>query len=273
MKHYISLGAGVQSSTMALMAAHGEITPMPDGAIFADTQAEPKAVYDWLDWLEERLPFPVHRVTAGSLTESVLTQRISAKGVIYFKTAIPFHTRSEAGDAGRIPHRTCTVDYKIRPITKALRRLAGVKRGEKSRVACSWIGISLDEMRRMKPSSEPWVETRWPIVEKRMTRNSCLDWMEAHGYPEPPRSACVYCPFKSAVEWRRLKMEDPEGWAAAVEFDSKARSLRETSSTNMKSSVFVHRSLVPLGEVDVRNDVDKGQLLLWQDECTGMCGV
>ena len=48
----ISLGAGVQSSTMALMAKHGEIKPMPDCAIFADTQAEPKKVYDWLDWLE-----------------------------------------------------------------------------------------------------------------------------------------------------------------------------------------------------------------------------
>ena len=34
----ISLGAGVQSSTMALMAAHGELTPQPDYAIFADTQ-------------------------------------------------------------------------------------------------------------------------------------------------------------------------------------------------------------------------------------------
>ena len=42
--HVISLGAGVQSTTMALMAAHGEITPMPDCAIFADTQAEPKVV-------------------------------------------------------------------------------------------------------------------------------------------------------------------------------------------------------------------------------------
>lgn len=33
----LSLGAGVQSTTMALMAAHGEIGPMPDCAIFADT--------------------------------------------------------------------------------------------------------------------------------------------------------------------------------------------------------------------------------------------
>ena len=28
-RDYISLGAGVQSSTMALMAAHGELGPMP----------------------------------------------------------------------------------------------------------------------------------------------------------------------------------------------------------------------------------------------------
>ena len=40
--HIITLGAGVQSSTMALMAAHGEITPMPKCAIFADTQDEPQ---------------------------------------------------------------------------------------------------------------------------------------------------------------------------------------------------------------------------------------
>jgi len=35
--HIISLGAGVQSSTMSLMAAAGEITPMPTAAVFADT--------------------------------------------------------------------------------------------------------------------------------------------------------------------------------------------------------------------------------------------
>ena len=55
----ISLGAGVQSSVMALMSAKGQITPMPDCAIFADTQWEPEAVYEHLDWLESQLPFPV----------------------------------------------------------------------------------------------------------------------------------------------------------------------------------------------------------------------
>ena len=36
-KVVLSLGAGVQSSTLALMAAKGEVTPMPDVAVFADT--------------------------------------------------------------------------------------------------------------------------------------------------------------------------------------------------------------------------------------------
>ncbi|NTJ45305.1 hypothetical protein G6L28_22315 [Agrobacterium larrymoorei] len=39
----LSLGAGVPSTTIALMAAHGEIAPMPDCAISAD---DPEA---WAD--------------------------------------------------------------------------------------------------------------------------------------------------------------------------------------------------------------------------------
>ncbi|ANS02942.1 hypothetical protein [uncultured Mediterranean phage uvDeep-CGR0-AD1-C123] len=47
MLEVISLGAGVQSSVMALMAAHGEL-PIPECAIFADTQFEPRQVYEHL---------------------------------------------------------------------------------------------------------------------------------------------------------------------------------------------------------------------------------
>lgn len=62
----LSLGAGVQSTTLALMATKGEIEA-PDCAIFADTGWEPKAVYRHLQWLEDVLPFPVHRVSAGDI--------------------------------------------------------------------------------------------------------------------------------------------------------------------------------------------------------------
>ena len=67
----LSLGAGVQSSTLALMIEKGEV-PMVDAAIFADTKGEPKAVYDWLNWLEKKLSYPVYRVTWRDLKQDIL---------------------------------------------------------------------------------------------------------------------------------------------------------------------------------------------------------
>ena len=91
MKHVLSLGAGVQSSVLALMAAQEEITPMPDFAVFADTQAEPPHVYEWLKWLETKLPFPVHYVTKGNLTEESLKVKIrKADGGERVNNLIPF---------------------------------------------------------------------------------------------------------------------------------------------------------------------------------------
>jgi hypothetical protein len=70
----LSLGASVQSTTLALMAAQGEIGPMPDCAIFADTGWEPNAVYEHLAWLRSPniLPFPVHIVSAGNLRADIV---------------------------------------------------------------------------------------------------------------------------------------------------------------------------------------------------------
>jgi hypothetical protein len=61
----LSLGAGVQSSVLLLMGESGEITPRPDGAIFADTGWEPAAVDAHLDWLEMQTSIPIHRVSNG----------------------------------------------------------------------------------------------------------------------------------------------------------------------------------------------------------------
>lgn len=270
--HLISLGAGVQSSTMALMAAAGEITPMPRAAVFADTQAEPASVYQWLDWLETQLPFPVLRVSKGNLEAEGIVMRTSKKGTIYSKTDIPFFTKSPDGAIGKIVNRSCTADFKIQPILQAARKIAQVKRGEKECRVIQWIGISLDEIRRMKPAREPWVQSRWPLIEKRITRRQCLEWMASHGFPEPPRSACVFCPFHDNREWRRLQLEEPEEFARAVQFEKDVQAAKESSET-FTSTPYLHRSCKPLDQVDFRSDFERGQLSLWQDECEGMCGV
>ena len=51
----ISLGGGVQSSIMALMASEGAFDATPDCATFADTHWEPPSVYEHLEWLKGRL--------------------------------------------------------------------------------------------------------------------------------------------------------------------------------------------------------------------------
>ncbi len=279
MKHILSLGAGVQSSTLALMAARGEVKDYPflDAAIFADTQDEPLGVYAWLDWLEQEIarsthPFPVYRVTGGRLSERALMMRVTKDGRRYSNTDIPFFTKAADGSQGKITHRACTYDYKIRPILKKARQLGGIKRGQKEVGVMSWIGISLDEVHRMKVSREAWAENVWPLVDMRMRRHDCLLWMERNGYPKPPRSSCVYCPYHSNAEWRRLKDEEPEAWQRAVQFERDLQRVKGRTD-NMQAVPFLHKSLKPLDEVDLSTLEDHGQMGLWGEECEGMCGV
>lgn len=267
--HIISLGAGVQSSTMALMAAAGEITPMPACAIFADTQAEPGGVYLWLDWLEKQLPFPVMRVGKGDLTSASLVVKERKDGNGHWsKTLIPAFVKNANGTRGII-QRQCTHDYKVIPLISA-----GLKMMKERKLTSftQWIGISLDEVHRMKPSRDKRITHYWPLVDLRMKRHDCLRWMEAHGYPKPPRSACVFCPYHSDREWIRLRDEEPEEFAKAVKFDHDYREARKQCE-RANGLPYLHDSLVPLDEVDFSTAEDHGQQVLFGNECEGMCGV
>jgi hypothetical protein len=246
--HVISLGAGVQSSTMALMAACGEIGPMPTAAIFADTTYEPKAVYEWLSWLEQHLPFPVYRAMAYDNRRGIFIQG---------QSQIP------AFGEGGIGKRQCTSNWKMVPIFRKCREIFGFtgKRVPNGTVTI-WIGISLDEVSRMKPSKENWITNRWPLIEKRISRQDCLRWMERNGFPRPPRSACVFCPYKSNAEWRETR-EDRE----------QMRVIRDVEAMLMPRGEYLHRSKRLIDEVDLSTDEDRGQLSLFNNECEGMCGV
>ena len=271
----LSLGAGVQSSTLALMAARGEVGPMPKAAIFADTQAEPEGVYKWLDWLEKQLPYPVYRVTAGSLTKAQLMLRTSKKtGNTYVKTMIPAYVLKQDGKKGLLG-RKCTADYKVRVILRKAKEIGLVPRACKTVKVIQWIGISMDEVHRMKPSREKWALNRWPLIEKEMTRDDCLNWMRRNGYPQPPRSACIYCPFHSDHEWKRLRNEEPAEWDKAVQFDADLREVlkKQTGTAVLHGTAYLHSSCKPLSEVDLGDVPDKNQLSLFGNECEGLCGV
>src|SRR3990167_7336860 len=105
--HIISLGAGVQSSTMALMAAAGEITPVPTAAIFADTQDEPSEVYAWLNYLEKQLPFPIIRITRGPLMVAAVVEGMVQEAGKNSYVGLPTYTQTG------IKQRQCTKYFKI----------------------------------------------------------------------------------------------------------------------------------------------------------------
>lgn len=264
----ISLGAGVQSSTMALMAAVGEITPMPIAAIFADTQAEPQGVYRWLDWLEPQLPYPVHRVTYGNLAEDALKLHTSKKsGKLYSKGGIPVFMQKPSGGKG-LMWRRCTSDYKIEVIHRKLKELLGIKRATSAfPLVTQWIGISIDEEKRAKPPRQSWIVNRWPLLELGIDRQDCFDWMTKRGFPAPPRSACVFCPYHSDAEWLRLKTEEPEEFAKAVEWERRYQAAVAADEVT-EGTPFLHDSLVQIDKVEF--NIDKYQI---HEECEGMCGV
>lgn len=263
--HILSLGAGVQSSTLALMAAKGEVTPMLTAAIFADTGDEPEAVYKWLEQLRPMLPFPIRTARHGKMSLSGHIFNAIDRGTRVSKP--PLFTKPEkAGNSEGLLTRDCTPDFKVAVIQREARKLM-MECGAKKCI--QWIGISLDETIRIKPSRVKYSQHRWPLVELRMSRHDCLRWMERNGYQTPPRSACVYCPHHSNEEWRRIRDTDKNGWLQAVAFDTKIR----RGIHGVRSECFVHRDCVPLESVDLSRDDEKGQGLLWGNECEGMCGV
>jgi len=269
----LSLGAGVQSSVMALMAAHGEITPMPDAAIFADTGWEPAAVYEHLSWLETVLHnhFPVYRVSKGNIREDAIRAKTKWSGEYKGRwVSMPWYIKREDGSQSMI-RRQCTKEYKIDPVIKEIRRHLGVgykQRVPKGTYVEEWIGISFDEVMRMKPSRLPYIEHRWPLVEMELRREHCLAWFAEH-YPGRTltKSACIGCPYRNNASWRDIR-DNPKEWADVVAFDAAIR-----NANGLKNPSFLHRDLVPLDEVDLRTVEEKGQGNLFLDECEGMCGV
>lgn len=271
----LNLGAGVQSSTLAMMYQLGELEPIPDVAIFADTGWEPKKVYTWLEHLEGNLTrIPVHRVKAKpprSLHDGLREDMIASVFGGRF-SGVPLYTESPGG-GGQL-RRLCTSNYKIEPIERHIRELLGVKRVPRGVAVEQLFGISLDEKYRAKPSPVSWVVRRWPLIfERPMTRADCLEWWKAHNYQTPPRSACIGCPYHSDYEWRDMKLNRPEEWADAVEFDRAIRGgVRGT-----REKCYLHSSLMPLEDVDLSTPEDLGQLRLfdasWFPGCEdGMCG-
>ena len=269
----LSLGGGVQSSVMALMAGEGAFDRVPDCAIFADTRWEPPSLYDHINWLKDRLSFPLHVVDNGrSLREDVkaLTNHSGSSNYV----DIPVYLKGRYGESDGIGRRQCTTNYKVRPIRRRIRELLGLRPRQRVPTGTTvelWLGISTDEAVRMKDSRDRWMTNRYPLIEAGMSRGDCADWWAARHDRPLERSACVACPFQSRGRWVETKQRWTQLFAEAVEIDARMR-----GRLAFAKEPYLHMLRMPLAQavaLDEQNMGAGGQKDGFGNECEGHCGV
>lgn len=276
----ISLGWGVQSFTLAAMAALGDIEPV-DAAIHADTTHERSATYTfaakWTPWLEER---GVRVVTVNNPQPRITTDRQGGKIWIpaytggTYKIAIydrDYDSDYDAKDLRKVIgereeesqgqlRRQCTHRWKVQPIRRWLQA------NRNGQPVTQLLGISLDEWHRAKDSDVKYISHQWPLLDLNMTRSDCMNYLESHGLEVPGKSSCTFCPYHNKRSWQDMKREDGPDWAEAVAVDEAIRKVRSPYD------LFVHNSRKPLVDVDLSTPEDHGQLRLLNDECdSGYC--
>ncbi|PSK89962.1 3'-phosphoadenosine 5'-phosphosulfate sulfotransferase (PAPS reductase)/FAD synthetase [Murinocardiopsis flavida] len=250
----LSLGAGVQSSTLLLLAAQGAI-PGFDYALFADTGWEPPAVYRHLERLDSVAAdagIPILRVSAGNIRHDALDEN-------HRFASMPLHVTGPRGERG-MARRQCTSEYKIRPLKKEARRLLGYPhpaRVPEGVYAEQSIGISTDEVHRAKDADVRYLRNRFPLLDIGWTRRDCRAYLTAHGLADTPRSACIGCPYRSNESWAELKATDPAAFEDAVDFDAAIRQGHPGAAARgmpQRGTYYLHRHRVPLSEVDLGTD-------------------
>lgn len=300
----ISLGAGVQSSTLLIKADRGQFkidgkVVIPQYAIMSDTGNEPDEVYEWLKFLQAKVKNIKIIVTSkGNIVRDTLqgienNQRFASvpffvvNDVPVYEQVLVGHEKVYSEEFGEVIEqpiyengkllevkkkkgvlwRQCTGEYKIAPVRREIRNLLGYgprhKVREKVRL---WMGISTDEIQRVKPSQVKWIENVFPLIDEEMSRLDCLRWFKNNNMPLPPKSSCIICPYHSDAHWLDMKRNNTKAWEMAVEFDKKIRRIPKINGT-----VYLHRSCVPLDEVELKEN--QGSLDLFGNECEGMCGL
>lgn len=290
----LSLGAGVQSTALALMS-HKQVVPdhVPrfDCAIFADTGEEPDDVYEHLEWLiKEVAPsFTVLIRSRGKLGDDLqYGGREKYDGSRF--ASIPAFTTAEDGESvGGMVRRQCTSEYKTSVIDRAIRRdIIGLK--PKQRIpndvtVHQYVGLSFDEPGRVfgngnKPGAKARIEAtsayraHFPLYEMFLTRKVIRGWLDRYGIPHVvPRSACTFCPFHSDPEWIRLKA-DTKAWGRIVEIDRALRS-DSVAAKGMARRMYLHRSCLPIDQVefDPTERPEQNDINFSAFDCEGMCGV
>lgn len=242
-----SSGGGVQSTAIMALILQKKIE-MPDYIVMADTERERTSTWEYLEKITgpamRNFDLPIHVIPKSQFTDVDLVSK-NGKSLL-----MPVFT-TYSGKLGRLP-TFCSSEWKRYIVMRYLRKVLKIKRAE------MWLGISIDESNRMTLSKDKWLEHRYPLIEKGLSRQDCIQIVEDMGWPTPPKSACWSCPHGGNKDWRKLRDEYPEDFQKAIELDEHLRSLDPL--------VSIHLSGKPLKEADLGDEVE-GEMTCTSNMC------
>tara|TARA_R110000823_G_scaffold310644_3_gene435666 strand:+ start:260 stop:1039 length:780 start_codon:yes stop_codon:yes gene_type:complete len=212
MINVVSYGGGVQSTAIVLMAIDGLI-PKPDYVIFADTGSEMESTYKTVKEIK----------------------KLCKKSEINFKTVYSNFGKGKVTgrwklhewykEYSRLPmvgNPRCTFQFKIHPVRRFVKTLTD--RSQPKPWASQSLGITTDEIKRMRPSELLWIQNDYPLIDRNMSRQDCIKYIDDHyPYLHVSKSGCFMCPYQSAKSWIRLKVEYPTLFDYAREMEISAK--------------------------------------------------
>ncbi len=262
--HVFSCGGGVQSTACLVLAAQGAIpyrtfifanvgarAEDPRTLAYIKATLKPFATAHGIAWVE------IQRTRKNGLVADLYDE-------LHLPTrSIDIPVRMSNGSPG---NRNCTVHFKIKPIARWIKANApGCTLGK---------GISADEPHRATPKREAdCYETAYPLIELGYSRSDCLRIVRDAGLPQPPKSACWFCPFQTTNKWTELKRQRPALFNSAVALE---RALNQKRESLGKDRIFLSGAGAARGQpLDMVISDQLGLFPEWideQDSCeSGYC--
>lgn len=250
-----SYGGGVQSTAALVLAATGRLdyrtflfanvgedSENPATLVYLTEHARPFAESHGLDLIELR------RTMRNGSTRT-LRQEIEN-----YPRSIPIPVRLNGGGFG---WRKCTDRFKIQVVAKWTKTHGATPENP---TTCA-IGYSVDEISRANTLERvAWQVTEYPLIDRGISRADCHKIIAEAGLPDPPKSACTFCPFHNREDWRRQARNQPEVFADSVAMEEMLGRRREGLG---KDRAWFSSIMAPLPGV-----MDQGSLFGDDDEAT-----
>lgn len=202
-RHVLGLSGGRDSAALAVFMRqhHPEIAVE---YFFTDTGKELPEVYEFLGRLEGFLGLPIHRLNPDR--------------------DFDFWLREYGHFLPSPKTRWCTRQLKLRPFEQWIKSdLDG------GRTVVSYVGIRADEPYRSGyVATNQRLSVKFPFREHGIDKAGVLELLESSGLGLPTyyrwrsRSGCTFCFFQQKIEWARLRVEHPNAFEQAKQYEKTA---------------------------------------------------